>query len=77
MDDCYSEVTEWVFRLKDHRDGLIRRTIMTFLPILAEYNSSEFFVYWLDKSMTYLLLQLKKQSDRSTGTNLRLILYLQ
>ncbi|CAG8552522.1 7121_t:CDS:10 [Diversispora eburnea] len=54
-----------VLRYKDHRDGLIRRTVISLIPVLAEFDDKEFVSTNVHKCMPYLLAQLKKDRDRS------------
>ncbi|KAG9294210.1 hypothetical protein G9A89_021569 [Geosiphon pyriformis] len=65
MAERYKNVCEAVLRFKDNRDGLIRRTVISLIPDLAAFNSQEFVAANLQKCMTYLLTQLKKDRDRS------------
>ena len=61
----YKETCEIVLRLKDHKDARIRSQIVVIIPILAGYAPEEFCKSYLDKFMTYLLGQLKKDRDRN------------
>jgi serine/threonine-protein kinase mTOR len=53
---------------KDHRDSLIRRSVIELIPAMATYNHTEFISSYLHKSMVYLLGQLKKDRDRAACT---------
>ncbi|CAH1757738.1 9252_t:CDS:10 [Entrophospora sp. SA101] len=65
MRDHYKNVCETVLKFKDSRDGLIRRTVISLVPVLAEFDDKEFVTTYVHKSMLYLLSQLKKDRDRS------------
>lgn len=65
MHEKYKNVCETVHRYKDHRDSLIRRTVISLIPVLAEFNDKEFVATYVQKFMTHLLAQLKKDRDRS------------
>ncbi|BFZ53909.1 phosphatidylinositol kinase-related protein kinase tor1 [Savitreella phatthalungensis] len=65
MHEKYRGACELVLRYKDHRDNLIRRTVVGLIPTLASYNPNDFINSYLQKSMVHLLAQLKKDRDRS------------
>lgn len=65
MHERYRGACELVLRYMEHRDNLIRRTVVALIPTLASYNPVEFTSTYLQKSMTHLLAQLKKERDRS------------
>lgn len=64
MQPKYTEVCETVLRYKDHKDSLIRRTVITMLPELAKYNPTEFTKRFLVDCTAHLIGQLKKEKDR-------------
>ncbi|KTW30812.1 hypothetical protein T552_00524 [Pneumocystis carinii B80] len=66
MHDKYVDVCEVVLSYKDHKEALIRRTVVSLIPILAGYNSEKFVSSYLHKSMLHLLGQLKKNRDRTS-----------
>lgn len=65
MQSQYSDVCETVLKYKDHKDPLIRHTVVYILPDLAKYNPVEFTKRYLVDSMTHLVGQLKKEKDRA------------
>jgi len=65
MHDHYQEVCEIVFRLKDHRDAQIRRTVVILIPELANYSPTEFAQSYLHKFMVFLSGMLKKERERN------------
>lgn len=67
LDGRYVEVCEIVLRYKEHRETLIRKTVMLMIPDLAKFDTEQFKAAYFDTSMTYLLSQLKKEKERSTG----------
>lgn len=64
MQPYYSEVCEIVLRYKDHKDLLVRRTVIQILPILAQYSPIEFTKKYLSDSMSHLISQFKKERER-------------
>ncbi|KAK6543250.1 phosphatidylinositol kinase- protein kinase tor1, variant 2 [Orbilia ellipsospora] len=67
MHDRYRDVCELVLKYKDHRDVLIRKSVVTLIPILAAYNPDEFVSSYLHHCMMHLQSQLKKERDRSVA----------
>ncbi|KAK9463121.1 armadillo-type protein [Lipomyces oligophaga] len=65
MHDYYENACETVLRYKDHRDGLIRRTVLSMIPNLASYNPEEFSRKYMHRCMLHLLGQLKKDREKS------------
>ncbi|EPX72448.1 phosphatidylinositol kinase Tor1 [Schizosaccharomyces octosporus yFS286] len=60
----YVAFCDLVLRLREHRDGTIRRSILLLLPTLAEYNPSKFQLRYLDPFMVYLLSQIRKDKEK-------------
>jgi FKBP12-rapamycin complex-associated protein len=67
MTDMYKEVCDITLRLKDSRDALIRKTVVSIIPTLASYDPSTFSELYLHKSMTHLLNLLRKNSEKRDG----------
>ena len=67
MDGRYAEVCEVVMRYKEHRDPLVRKTVVLMIPDLAHFDPDQFVSAHLSSSMAYLLSQLKKEKERSPG----------
>ncbi|KAI0129767.1 armadillo-type protein [Xylariales sp. AK1849] len=65
MQDHYQEACEIVFRHKDHRDVIIRKTVVVLVPDLANYAPAEFAHSYLHKFMLYLSGMLKKDKERN------------
>jgi FKBP12-rapamycin complex-associated protein len=65
MQSRYVEVCDQILQYKDHRDSLIRRSVIELIPAMATYNHAEFISSYLHKSMVYLLGQLKRDRDRA------------
>ncbi|KAF9897442.1 phosphatidylinositol kinase- protein kinase tor1, partial [Lobosporangium transversale] len=64
MYERFRETCETVLGLKDHRENLIRRTVVNLLPVLAEYDPPDFINYYLDRSMNHLLGQAQFDKER-------------
>ncbi|KAJ2896944.1 phosphatidylinositol 3-kinase-like protein [Zalerion maritima] len=61
----YQEACDIVFRFKDHRDPVIKKTIVQLIPDLANYAPAEFARTYLHKFMVYLSGMLKKDKERN------------
>ena len=70
MRETFLDSAEQILRFKSHRDGLIRKTVITLVPSLAAYDTTTFTEHFLHKSMAQLLTQLEKPADRPFGTSL-------
>ena len=67
MKDSYSDTAEMILRHRNHRDQLIRKTVVTLIPVLAAYDSQQFSENFLHRAMGHLLEQLMKPTERSSG----------
>lgn len=65
MQSYYSEVCETVLRYKDHKDLLVRRTVISIIPDLSQYSPIEFTKKYLSDSMSHLVSQFKKERERA------------
>lgn len=65
MQQYYEEVCETILHYKDHKDLLVRRTIISLLPDLAQYSPIEFTKKYLSDSMIHLIAQFKKERERA------------
>lgn len=63
----YNSIFEVVFKNKDHRDSLVRRSVISLMPLLATFNAESFASLHLSNCMVYLLGQLKKDKERSAA----------
>ncbi|KAF8978704.1 phosphatidylinositol kinase- protein kinase tor1 [Entomortierella lignicola] len=59
----FRDTCETVLGLKDHRDSLIRRTVINLLPVLAAYDPPDFMIVYMDKSMSHLLGQIQMDKE--------------
>ncbi|KAI8981018.1 armadillo-type protein [Pilobolus umbonatus] len=64
MTDMYKDVCDITLRLKDSRDALIRKTVVSIIPTLARYDPVTFSELYLHKSMSHLLNLLRKNSEK-------------
>jgi FKBP12-rapamycin complex-associated protein len=76
MTDMYRDVCEIALRLKDSRDHLIRKTVVSILPTLARYDPSVFMEDYLHRCMNHLLSLLKKEKDRKDGKCSMLLIWV-
>ncbi|KAF3011376.1 phosphatidylinositol kinase- protein kinase tor1 [Neopestalotiopsis sp. 37M] len=65
MQDHYQDACEIVFRHKDHKDPIIRKTVVLLIPNLANYAPADFAHSYLHKFMLYLSGMLKKDKERN------------
>lgn len=67
MRDGFSDTADTILKFKDHKDALVRRTVITIIPTLASYDTQTFIELFLHKAMGHLLPQLKKPTERTIG----------
>jgi FKBP12-rapamycin complex-associated protein len=67
MKDAFAHTAETILRFRSHRDSLIRRLVMTLIPVLASYDTETFCDLYLKKSMAHLAGVLDKPNDRHMG----------
>jgi FKBP12-rapamycin complex-associated protein len=60
----YTEISNLILRHKDHRDGLVRRTVISLIPVLASFDTASFVEHHLAVATSHLLVQLNKDKDR-------------
>ncbi len=65
MRSRFHRACEMIFRLYRHRDLLIRRTITTLVPVLANYDPQYFAEKHLGSVMTMFTEQLRRDKDRT------------
>lgn len=58
-------VFEILFRLKDHKELIIRKCVVNVIPNLAKFNTQLFVSEYLDTSIVYLLGQLRKEKEKN------------
>lgn len=66
MKPHFQDVADVVLQFKEHKDVLIKRTVILLIPILASYDTQTFSEKHLHRSMAHLLSQLKK-TDKDLG----------
>lgn len=70
MESNYKIIADLVLKYKDHRESLIRRTVILLIPVLASFDPEVFVSDYLSQCMNYLLSTLKKDRDRSAGSSI-------
>jgi len=65
MHEHYQDICEFVFRLRDHREVIIRKQVVQLIPILADYSPTDFSQQYLHKFMMFLSGMLKKDKERN------------
>eukprot|EP01094_Clydonella_sp_ATCC50884_P002485 TRINITY_DN1189_c0_g1_i1.p1 TRINITY_DN1189_c0_g1~~TRINITY_DN1189_c0_g1_i1.p1 ORF type:complete len:2421 (+),score=972.86 TRINITY_DN1189_c0_g1_i1:126-7265(+) len=66
MHNRYKEVSESVLKFKEYSKndkGLVRRCVMSIMPILAEFDPVEFHASYITTCMTYLMDSVDKRQD--------------
>lgn len=66
MRSRFHRACDLVFRLHKHRDPLIRRTITSLVPVLANYDPTYFAEVHLGNVIGIFTDQLRREKDRST-----------
>ncbi|KAF9190501.1 phosphatidylinositol kinase- protein kinase tor1 [Haplosporangium sp. Z 767] len=64
MFERFMDTCETVLRFRNYRDGLVRRTVINLIPILAAYDPSDFTQYYLSRAMAHLLSQVQIDKER-------------
>jgi serine/threonine-protein kinase mTOR len=67
MKEDFLDSAEQILSFRQHRDGLVRRMVITLIPTLAVYDTQTFSEHYLHKAMGHLLTQLEKPNERSFG----------
>lgn len=65
MHEHYDETCEIVYKHKDHREPIIRKQVVTLIPILADYSPIEFSQSWLHRFMAFLSTMLNVEKTRN------------
>ncbi|EJD47416.1 atypical/PIKK/FRAP protein kinase [Auricularia subglabra TFB-10046 SS5] len=65
MREHFAKSCESIFQFRNHKEVLIRRSVVMLIPTLAAYDTPTFCENFLHTSMSYLLSQLSKPSERS------------
>jgi len=63
----YSSICDVIIKNKDHRDTLVKKTVISLMPLLATFNPEVFAQQYLSTCMVHLLATLKKEKERSSG----------
>lgn len=66
MADKYLNTCTSILRHKDHRDKHVRRTVLAFIPELAEFHTQSFVTHFLKDVLSHIFSVLKTQ-DRKYG----------
>lgn len=67
MHDHYRDACDIALQLKNHRELRMRSEVVELIPALARYSNEEFCAHYLQKFMSFLSQQLKKQYERSAA----------
>ena len=70
MKEYYKPTCELILKYKDHREPLIRRTVITLIPAMGTYDQTVFEEVFLHRSMAHLQGQLSKPGERDAGKSL-------
>lgn len=69
MDTKYKDVGDIVFKLRDHRDHQIRKSVIETLAVLASANPQVFLQEYLSVSIVYLMTTLaQREREKAIGT---------
>lgn len=64
MQPYYTDACDTVLRYRDHKDILIRRSVISILPDLSKYNPKEYTKQYLVDSMAFLIGLLKRDKEK-------------
>ncbi|EFA77745.1 protein kinase [Heterostelium album PN500] len=67
MYNRFKDVCDTILRYKEHRDKLVKKTVITLLPRLAIFCPKDFVHHHLNTCMAHLLGALRNQNERSTA----------
>jgi FKBP12-rapamycin complex-associated protein len=71
-DSRLKEIISLVLQFRDHRDSLVRKTVINLIPSLAKMDPDLFFKEnYQSASVMYLTSQLKKEKERNYGNNIQ------
>lgn len=63
----YRAACDLIMQFKDHREPLIRKEVITIIPILASYSPSDFTSSYLHQCMLHLQGLIKRDKERSAA----------
>eukprot|EP01117_Protostelium_nocturnum_P014316 TRINITY_DN5444_c0_g1_i3.p1 TRINITY_DN5444_c0_g1~~TRINITY_DN5444_c0_g1_i3.p1 ORF type:complete len:2209 (+),score=787.54 TRINITY_DN5444_c0_g1_i3:161-6787(+) len=63
LKDRYQDIAQTVFKHRDNRDKLIKKTVVLVIPRLASFSPEEFIKNYLDLSINHLVASSKKDTD--------------
>ena len=69
MAEYYKSICELTLKYRDSKEVVVRKAVITLIPSMATYDSVEFEVHYLHRSMAYLLQALGKPTDRDIGAS--------
>jgi FKBP12-rapamycin complex-associated protein len=64
-DSKYREAFEQIFRLREHKEFIVRKTVVSSFPGLAKHESDFFVKDYLHFTVDFLLNQARKEKDKS------------
>ncbi|KZS94646.1 atypical/PIKK/FRAP protein kinase [Sistotremastrum niveocremeum HHB9708] len=65
MRDQFYDTSNNILRFKQHKDPLVRQTVVGLIPTLAMYDTQSFTEHFLHQAMGHLLSQLDKPNERA------------
>eukprot|EP01132_Coremiostelium_polycephalum_P002833 gene2833-3519_t len=65
MVNKYKEISDIILKYRDHRDKLIKKTVIILLPKLSVFCPTEFVLHYFNTCMTHLLTLLRNQIERA------------
>ena len=67
IQDRFKDVCDSIIKYKEHRDKLIRRTVISLMPLLAAAHPESFVHNYRHTCINHLLLSMRRDSDRATS----------
>ena len=69
MADFFQPICEAILKYRDSKEVVIRKAVITLIPIMATFDPDRFEEFYLKNCMAYILQSLHKPTDRDIGTS--------
>lgn len=67
MGEFFHNICDITLKYRDSKETVIRKAVIGLIPSMATYDSEDFEVHYLHRSMSYLLQALQRPTDRDIG----------
>lgn len=69
MADFFQPICDSALKYRDSKEVVIRKAVITLIPIMATFDPDRFEEFYLKNCMSYILQSLHKSTDRDIGTS--------